>query len=493
MKFSPSDFITYFRPSKCGLRIYLKHHEEPEDMLSPYEEVLLKLAERHEKTHLESLTPIIDLSNVPTANRSAATLQTIKSEAPAIYQAMFHGTIRLANVDCEIVGIPDFLIWQGNDYIIRDSKISRRITETDHPEILQQLQLYGWLFEQSLGRAPGALEVHSETGEIIKLQYDGGSSALSTLEEILNLKATASEPYSPVGWTKCASCCFASRCLQRAEEKLDVALVYGVDQGLAQALHDNGIGTIDALIEKFDASRLSVYQRPYGNRRQRVGKSATSILRMANAMASGKEIMFNMPELPNSSNYAMFDLEGLPPHLDELGKIYLWGVQVFGETPTDYMAATAHFGSGGDQKGWKDFLSTAQSIFDIYGDIPFVHWHHYERVHIDAYVKRYGDLNGIADRVLRNLLDLLPITQKSIALPLPSYSLKVIEKYVGFKRKQKEYGGEWSMAQYIEAIEANDQSQRAHIIDKILLYNREDLEATWAVFLWLQDKCNAAR
>ncbi len=115
----------------------------------------------------------------------------------------------------------------------------------------------------------------------------------------------------------------------------------------------------------------------------------------------------------------MFDLKGLPPQLDELGKIYLWGMQVFGERPSEYRPALASFGPNGDEEGWKDFLSTASSIFAGYGDIPFVHWHHYERVWIDEYIKRYGDPKGIAARVRSNLLDLLPITKNSVVLPLP--------------------------------------------------------------------------
>jgi predicted RecB family nuclease len=86
------------------------------------------------------------------------------------------------------------------------------------------------------------------------------------------------------------------------------------------------------------------------------------------------------------------------------------------------------------------------------------------------------------------LLDLLPITQRSIALPLPSYSLKVVEKYVGFKRSLEEVAGDWAMAKYIEATEIEDRKQRDELMDQILTYNREDLEATWAVLNWLKSK-----
>ena len=117
-----------------------------------------------------------------------------------------------------------------------------------------------------------------------------------------------------------------------------------------------------------------------------------------------------------------------------------------------------------------------------------MHWHHYERVKIDMYIKRYGDPGGIAQKVRENLLDLLPITNKSIALPLPSYSLKVIEKYIGFQRTQDEYGGDWAMAKYIEAVETNDEEKRNSVMEEIILYNKEDLEATWAVLEWLKTK-----
>ena len=90
--------------------------------------------------------------------------------------------------------------------------------------------------------------------------------------------------------------------------------------------------------------------------------------------------------------------------------------------------------------------------------------------------------------MLRNLLDLLPITREAVALPLPSYSLKVVEEYVGFKRKQEEYGGDWAMAQFILATDTEDEGERNARMVEILKYNEEDLAATWAVFAWLRGK-----
>jgi predicted RecB family nuclease len=182
----------------------------------------------------------------------------------------------------------------------------------------------------------------------------------------------------------------------------------------------------------------------------------------------------------------MFDLEGLPPQLDDLDKIYLWGMQVFGDRPSDYTPATAGFGVHGDREAWETFLANARRVFDDYGDLPFVHWSEYEKGRLNRYIDRFGDPDGTAARVKKNLLNLLPITQASIVLPLPSYSLKVVERYIGYKRTLDEYGGDWSMAKYIEATETRDEAARAEIMAQILAYNREDLEATWAVLRWLK-------
>ena len=51
-------------------------------------------------------------------------------------------------------------------------------------EIVLQLQLYGWLYERTLGVPPKGLQVHAGTGEIVDIAYDSGVAALDLLLEI---------------------------------------------------------------------------------------------------------------------------------------------------------------------------------------------------------------------------------------------------------------------------------------------------------------------
>ena len=488
MRLIASDFITHQRPSPCDLRVWLRSRSEPEREATEYEQVLRRLGEEHEREHLATLGDYLDLSGVAEEDRVRRTAEAIANKVPVLYQPAFCIKHTFGATEAEIVGIPDFLIFDGDGYIIRDAKMARRIDEENHPEILLQVQLYGWMFEKSCGPPPKALQVFSGMKEVVPIPYDGGVSALAALEHLLAVKRQEVEAYEPVGWSKCGPCGYNERCWNRAEQNCDVALLPDVDQSLARTLNSMGVCTRGELLGTFNFVSLSELKRPVGTREQRVGKKAERILQFADAMERGEEKILAAPAIPKLPNYAMFDLEGMPPHLDEFDKIYLWGVQVFGEKPSEFMPAVSGFGADGDRDGWFAFLENAKRVFELYGDLPFVHWASYEKTYLTKYIKKYGDPEGVAARVMANLLDLLRVTEKSIILPVPSFSLKVIEQYVGYKRKLSEGNGQWAMAKFIEATETSDEGKRRELIEQILSYNQEDLEATWAVFTWLKSK-----
>jgi predicted RecB family nuclease len=491
MRLTASDFASYYRPTRCDLRVFLRYRGEAAAAPGPYDEVLRRLGLRHEKEHLATLGEFTNLSAPSLLEQVEKTAVAIANKVPILYQPAFLADAVLGGTEVEIVGVPDFLILDGDGYLIRDSKMARRVDEENHPEILLQVQLYGWLFQKSCGAAPKGLQVHAGTGEIVTIPYDGGKSALQELERLLAIKQLSAEPYEPVGWSKCLGCGFNDRCWSQAAKNSDVALVYCVDQSLARTLHSQGIHSRRDLLETFDVASLSAVNRPYGDREQRVGKTAERILLFADAMETKQEKVFAVPAIPPHDNYVMFDLEGMPPHLDELDRIYLWGTQVYGEKPSEFMFALSGFGANGDREGWIGFLDNAKQIFETYGDIAWVHWAPYEETYLRRYAGRFGDLGGIASRVAGNLLDLLTVTRDSVVLPLPSLSLKVVEDYVGYERKEAEYGGAWAMATFIEATETSDEGKRKELMDKIIAYNKEDLEATWAVFEWLRRKAPA--
>src|SRR5271156_1126199 len=252
MRLTPSDIVSSHRPTRCDLRVFLRHRGEAEAAPGPYDEILHRLGLRHEKDHLATLGTFADLMDASFHEQVKKTADAIANKVPILYQAAFLVTEKFGESEVEIAGAPDFLILDDGGYLIRDSKMSRRIDEENHPEILLQVQLYGWLYEHTCGVAPKGLQVHSGTGEIVPIPYDGGASALRELERLVAIKQLTAEPYEPVGWTKCGGCGFNDRCWANAERNSDVALVYCVDQSLARTLNNQGIRIRKELLAEFD-------------------------------------------------------------------------------------------------------------------------------------------------------------------------------------------------------------------------------------------------
>ena len=477
MAFTPSEFHWYYQLKPCQLRVYLKEQGVQPAEPDAYHKLLERLGERHERQHLETLGTYFDADGSVKATREAVARKE---------RVIYHPGLRVVHKEYgEVEGIPDFFIWSGSGYLIRDCKLARRFSEEHHAEIFRQLELYGWLYEQTFGVLPTRLEAHMGDGSLQTIVYEP-QRALEMLAFIQQVKKMPEEPFDPVGWSKCMDCAFNEFVWKRARERHDVALLPSVDQALARALHGQGIMTYDELIKCHTETTLVKVKKTVGGKERTVSENAAKrILKEAEAHISGKVIVLKAPAVKIVPNVVAFDLEGIPPHLDYSERIYLWGLKVFGKRSRPPMIAIGNVGVDGDQLGWQRFLQSCQELFSEYGDVPFIHWSHYERTQVRKYVEKYGDPDGIAARVLENLYDLYPVVEGSLVLPIPSYSLKVVEQVVGFTRKIPEANGKWSMATYIEAIETEDPKKAGELIGQIVQYNEEDLDALWAVYQWL--------
>ncbi len=484
-RLSPSSLYNLLKPSPCDLREWLRSHGYEEEPPGAFRELLFEMGHEHERRHLGRFPGAIDVAELPRDQQEGLTRAELEAGDRVIYQGVLRAETTLAGRRVEVVGHPDFMLPARSGYAIRDSKLNRSVDAY----IRMQLLSYGWLYEQTMDEPPVALQVHSGSGEILDVAHEPEDydQVLTLLQRMLELRLADERPVERVGVSKCSGCAFQEHCWPRAIERREVGLIPGIDRGLVEQLNANGVATFDELLERFDVDSLAALERPWGNRTKPVGGKAERILQSAEAHRVGKPILLHEPDLPDAKSWVMFDLEGMPPRLDFAERIYMWGLQCFGEQPGPFRPALAGFGPDGDREGWEGFLAQCESIFATHGDLPFVHWATYERVKIDLYLSRYGDSpQSTAARVKANLLDLLPITRAAVAVPLSGYGLKGIETLAGYERRLTEYGGEWSMAKYIEATESNDPAKREAIMDEILAYNREDLGATWAVLEWLR-------
>lgn len=486
MRIAASAWYELYSPEKCAKRVRLIAAGEQGAEAGPYERVLEELGRRHELDYLATLEPAFRIEGHTDEERQAATLKAIQASAQVIYQPFFKTQLSVEGESVELVGNPDFLVRTDHGYVVRDAKLARHTSRDEKPEIHYQLQAYAYLLEAVAERTPAALEVYDGLRLIQTVEYEGPQAFLTALGQLVRLRRSPMDTYEPNGWSKCLACPFKGTCWAAAEARRDVSLVYGVSQEMAKSLQEAHIATISDLAG-MDERELSRMPYRWGQQIRTIKNAAGSLIRAAKALEGNREIPILPPEFPQSANYVSFDLEGLPPGYEVDERIYLWGIQVFGANPGPYQGITSDFGEDGDRNGWMKFLEAMSTVFDQHGDIPLIVYSSYEATHVRLYLRRFGDWNGVGERVLRNIWDMLPAVKKAVALPLYSYSLKQVELHVGFERSQDEFGGSWSVAQYIKAIETRDPTLRDSIVDEILTYNREDLAATWAVFGWLRE------
>ena len=311
LKLSASDPYRLYRPSKCELRLYLHHQGVEEAEPGPFEEVIRRLGDRHEKSHLATFEEVLDLRAGTAQERQIATLEAVRRGTPVIYQALFSTTARLGERDYEIVGVPDFLILKDGSYVVRDVKLARHIDAKAHPEILWQLRLYGWLYNRAVGKPAARLEVYNGAADVVVIEPAADDEVEHELTRYVRVIEATDAPFAPVGWAKCGSCGYHQRCWTAAEGIHDVALVPQVDQSLVSALREISVVSYDDLLARFDERQLAAFRRSHGGRRKKVGKAAPSILRSAEALASRREVVIQAPTIPQARNYAILDLEGL--------------------------------------------------------------------------------------------------------------------------------------------------------------------------------------
>lgn len=491
--FSPSHFRDLFQPNYCERRIWLAVNKPdlaiPDiDFIQMIQEKGIVAEEAHVKTIGTFETPEYPQFEFYTGFEE--TLKMIKSKVPVIYQGV------LISNNKQWMAVPDLLILdkKTKKYTLRDVKLAKNLDA--HPEIDMGMGLCGLIAREVLGYEP-IIEVMKGDGELMSpYLVPERNKVLGCIELIEKLRMLPDEPLEMSGWSKCNPCEFFNYCWSEAWEGRHVCTISGIEQGMSKALVARKINTWETLLKKSDDIADVAFQR--GSQTQRIGATrADKILRQARSLSKSKHEKIATLTLPN--NYSpgerpivIFDVENNMPIFEELDipvDVYLWGLMTVTSKGTKQELIIAPNGPKADQKGWQMFLSTMSKIFERYGDIPIVHFSSHEKTKVSNYINIFGDSHSTGQRVLDNLWDLYRAIINCVILPVPSYGLKELEKFVGFERTQEEYGGAWSIVRYNRYLEAPTQKEADRILDEIRVYNGEDLKATYEVYKWVEKHC----
>ncbi|WP_298909755.1 TM0106 family RecB-like putative nuclease [uncultured Nostoc sp.] len=291
------------------------------------------------------------------------------------------------------------------------------------------------------------------------------------LEEFIQVLELPNPPEVFISRQKCNLCHWYSQCYAVAQSEKHLSLLPGVTpirytqlQALAittlESLANTSPSTLENLLgfDREVAPKLVVQAQSALERRPIILPYPLPI----------KDITFTAPiEL-------YFDIEAQP----DLDLDYLLGVLV-----VDRLANTEQFYSfladkpEDEELVWQQFLDLVWQ----YPEAPIYHFCVYEFDTVKRLAKLYNTPYASVRPVLNRFVDVYEQLTQSVTLPVESYALKAIARWLGFEWREKEASGAKCIYWYDQWLETGDRT----LLEIIQSYNEDDCRATRRVKDWL--------
>lgn len=449
------------------------------------------LGGEHERRHLDELRDLTD-DTVTVIGRpaytvegltaaAAATLRAVEEQAPVIYQA--------AMFDGRFVGFADFLMFDGQRYRLRDTKLARSVKV----EALLQLAAYADTLAHT------GVPVHDE----VELVLGDDATVAYRVDELLPVYRQRRAELQrlldrhlaggrAVSWSdeNVGACLRCPECAIEVRAQDDLLLIAGMRVTQRARLIEAGITTM---------TELAHHDGPVPDLAARTVDALSSQARLQIApQVAGKppfEVVDPQPLklLPDPDKGDLFfDFEGDPLWTADgrmWGLEYLFGV--LGTAGGDFQPLWAHDRSQ-ERQALLDFLAMVRKRRRRHPNMHIYHYAAYEKTALLRLAGRYGVGEDEVDDLLRNgvLVDLYPLVRKSIRVGTENYSLKSLEPlYMGSELRTGDVTTATDSitmyARYCELRAESRDDDAAIVLKEIEDYNRYDCRSTRRLRDWL--------
>jgi predicted RecB family nuclease len=402
----------------------------------------------------------------------AATLELMRQGCDRIY----HGLLTTPGPrDSTLLVKPDLLVREPGAsalgdwrYGISQVKLSRRpkleyqLTATFQTSVLAAVQQVwpdgAWLILR--GRSPYRVPLADRLPEMESL-----------LQDCLDQMIEGDEPDVFIARSRCSMCSWYGHCHAIATEQRHLSLLPGVTPKRYDYLQELGITTLAAL-EETDPAILAPLPG-FGP------EVAQRLVDQAYASLTDRPVLIgNFPRPPRlqAPIELFFDIEAEP----ELELAYLHGVLVldrFKQRQTFHGLIAEK--PEEEQRVWEEFVA----LVSEYRDAPIFHFCSYEAETVRRYGVRYGTDPAVITQILDRFIDVHYWATQTAIMPVESYALKNLARWVGFDWRDADANGAQSIFWYDEWLATGDRSY----LDRILRYNEDDCVATYRVKEWLAE------
>jgi len=403
-----------------------------------------------------------------------------------------------STIEIKLVSSPELLVKQPGVskfgdwvYVSQDIKLGKRpkldyqIVAAFHAYLLEGIQEAqpetGWLILRD--KPPYAVNLEQRLPQMHQV-----------LRDYLKMVLSQDEPEVFIARQKCNLCQWYSYCLDVARSQNHLSLIPGVTPSRYQKLKELNVTTVETLAQA-TPEQLEVYPEFAEGVALQIIKQAESNLE---SKAIKRQEEFMSFEQNFSSSYWLdnfhesfqnklkqfpvelyFDIEAQP----ELNLDYLHGILVI-----DRMSNQQKFypflaeNQTQEELIWKQFLELVWA----YPIAPIFHFCDYEPKTIKRLATMYNTPDYWWKPVLKRFIDLHAKMTETVTLPVESYALKPVAKWLGFEWRDPKANGAQSVCWYEQWLKTGDRK----LLDAIVQYNEDDCRATFHVKEWLTDFLN---
>lgn len=271
---------------------------------------------------------------------------------------------------------------------------------------------------------------------------------------------------------KCGLCEWYNDCHDMAVKQNHLSLVPGITPRKYETLKEKGVGSFDQLMQLSLAELSQIFEHDGG---EILFKQIQSLKLNSPIL---KRDTINV--IPSSDIELYFDIEAEPDRKTD----YLLGVVlVDNNLKTERYYSFLAESLEEEKDIWLNFLEFVNG----YPDSFIYHFSGYEVETIKRLGNVYKTPNNLIQPLLKRFVDVHKFIIQNYLLPMESYSLKSLGKWLNFRwRTPPNYdkhrlGGDQCVVWYDQWLSKGDRTY----LDYILMYNEDDCRATFAVKKWL--------
>lgn len=476
------DLLLHYQ--RCSRRAYLDTYVDrtSADPPSDYLQKIKQDSAEHRLTVLEDYAPL-HRPQYPRGDWRKGAQATAALMAAGVDYIVGGVLLDAAEQDVYLVSCPDILVkqagwslWGDWQYAPVDIKLGKKpkldyqVVATFHAYVLAHIQ-GNWPHESWLALREGRYHSVDLDQQLPKFG--------ETLQTCLSDLKSATPPEVFIAHSRCDLCHWFSECYRVAQGTAHLSLLPGVTPARYTHLKTQNLTTVADLAQAHPAQLA--YLPGFGDAvaEKLIHQAQATLYNQAIARmpATTERFVLSPQDLPSADVELYFDIEAAP----DVDVIYLHGVLV-----VDHRNRTEQFHAllaetvDQEQKAWEQFVELVLQ----YPQAPIYHFCPYEAQTARKLTRHYSSLPpDELHKLLNRFVDIHWCVTEAVTLPVESYALKHIARWMGFEWRDSEANGAQSICWYNEWLATGDRTY----LEAILRYNEDDCRATYHIKHWLTE------